>query len=103
MELRDIKLVVIEADPTAQHYASADKDKDAFTVWGEYERIALWGDDEYAEKGWKFEIDHFTRTEFSPIPEKIEQVLLDRDISFTYRVTYQASTGYIRHIFECEG
>lgn len=102
MELSEIKLVVIEADPGAQHYISADKDKDAFTVWGEYERIGLYGDDGYAEKGWRFEVDHYTRQEFSPIPERIEQVMLDHGVAFTYRVTYQPSTGYIRHIFECE-
>lgn len=103
MELREIKQIVQKADPDAAHYISASKDREAFTIWGEYERIGLFGDDGYAEKGWRFEIDHYTNKEFSEVPERIERVLLESEIAFTYRVTYQPSTGYIRHIFECEG
>lgn len=102
MELNEIKAVIIKADANAQHYTSADKDRDAFTVWGEYERIGLYGDDGYAEKGWRFEVDHYTRQEFSPIPEKIERILMESNVAFTYRVAYQPASGYIRHIFECE-
>ena len=102
MELRDIKAVIIRADPKAQHYTTSSKDPECFTVWGEYERIGLMASDGWAEKGWRFEVDHYTKKEFSEVAERIEQVLLDAGVAFSYQVAYQQATGYIRHIFDCE-
>lgn len=102
MDLREIKAVIIRADPDAKHYTTSSRDADAFTVWGEYERVGLLADDGYAERGWRFEIDHYTREEFSPVPERIEQVLMDAGVAYTYTVAYQEASRYIRHIFDCE-
>ena len=102
MELREIKAVIIQADPEAKHYTTSSRDAEAFTVWGEYERIGLMGDDGWAERGWRFEVDHYTKMEFSPVPERIEEALLAAGVAYTYTVAYQQQTGYIRHIFDCE-
>lgn len=103
MTVQEIAGIIVQADPDAQHY-KAEMDTEAFTVWMEYERIGLMADDEYAEPGWKFEIDRYTKTEFDPIVEKLEQVLTEAPgVTWTHRVMYDIDTGYIRHVFDCEG
>lgn len=99
MEIRD---VILQADPDAQHYEAALDGRD-FTVWMEYERIGLRADDEYAEAGWRFEVDRYTKQEFDPIAELLEEVLDAADgVTWTHRVQYNQQTGYIRHIYDCE-
>lgn len=101
MHIRD---AIKKGDPEAQHYTTSDKTRDAFTVWGEYEAFGLSADDGYVEQGWRFEVDHYTRTEFSPVAAQILAALRsDPGITVSYSVAYDYSTGYIRHVFDCEG
>lgn len=104
MELTTIRDVILRGDPEAQHYTTSNRDRNAFTVWGEYEYIGLDADDFKTEPGWRFEVDHYTRTEFSPTAAQLLRVLSSEPgIAVRYTVQYQESTGYIRHIFDCEG
>lgn len=103
-EIRDLILTV---DSQAKHYdataeIAARKD---FTVWMEYERIPFFADDGAAEMGWRFEVNRFTRTEYDPVAEALEQLLYNTDgvTCSSYRVEYSQQAGYIRHIFDCEG
>lgn len=102
MTVDEIRQLVVSAAPAAKHYHSP-KEGDSFTVWGEYERTGQSADDRH-DFGWLFEIDHYTRDEDDPIPEKIEQALIDHPgVGYTYRVGYDPKYDYIRHIFDCEG
>lgn len=101
--LQHINEVILRGDPEAQHYDTSDRTRDAFTVWGEYEAFGLSADDDVAEQGWRFEVDHFTRTEFSPVAARILTALRsDPCITVQYSVSYNYDTRYIRHIFDCE-
>lgn len=100
MHIRD---VIKKGDPEAQHYTTSDKTRDAFTVWGEYEAFGLSADDDVQEPGWRFEVDHYTRTEFSSVAAQIYAALRsDPSITVHYTVAYSYDTGYIRHVFDCE-
>lgn len=105
MTVKQLAEIILSADPDAKHYdatAAANAGRD-FTVWMEYERIGLDADDGYAEKGWRFEVDRYTKTEFDPVADDIEDVLSTTDgVTCGHRVQYNAQTGYIRHIFEGE-
>lgn len=102
MTVKSIRDLVLVADPNARHYVSAE-DGSNFTRWMEYERTGLMADD-LRGNGWKFQIDRFTKTEYDPVAEEIERVLTESEgITFTYMVEYDQSSGYIRHIFDCEG
>lgn len=102
MNVRDIRDLVALADPGARHYVKAGGGVD-FTTWMEYKRLGLPGDDEHGE-GWKFQIDRYTKTEFDPVAEAIEEVLKEAEgVAFTYLVDYEQDSGYIRHLFDCEG
>lgn len=102
MTTQEIKALILTADPEAKRYQSS-RDEDAFTVWAEFERIQPPGAS-FAELGWKFEVDRYTRTEDDTVAEAIERALReDVRVAYTYEVTYEMQTGYIRHIFVCEG
>lgn len=103
MTVQEIAEIIARADPEAKHYEHAMDGTD-FTVWMEHERIGLMADDEYAEPGWRFEIDRYTKTEFDPVADRLEEVLDgEPGISWTHLVRYYSDTKYIRHVFECEG
>ncbi len=102
MELTDIKALVLSADQQAQHYESA-RDGGAFTRWQETRRISYTADDRHV-RGWHFVIDRFAKKEFDPVAAAIEQVLTDSPgVAYAYSVDYESDTGYIHHIFDCEG
>lgn len=106
MNVEQIANVIHAADPGAKHYDAtrAAKAGEDFTVWMEYERTGLEADDTWAEKGWLFEVDRYTKTEFDPIAESLEKAFTDDEhiILRDYRVLYDVDTGYIRHVFDCE-
>jgi len=102
MTVRDIKALVLSAAPEANHYKSARKD-DSFTIWQEYRQLDFSADDKHAE-AWAFEVDHYTKAEFDPIAEAIRMALeLHPGVTYSYRVVVENDTGYIRHLFDCEG
>lgn len=102
MTVRQIQELVASVDPLARHYRNT-KDGSDYTVWMEYMRTGLNGDDVH-ESGWKFEIDRFTKQEYDPVAEAIEAALkADPRVAFTYNVEYEQDTGYIRHLFDCVG
>lgn len=102
MTVQEIRDVILTADPDARHYEAALDGSD-FTVWMEYERIGLMADDGYAEPGWRFEVDRYTKTEYDPIAEALEDVLTNTPgVTSRHRVQYNQQTGYIRHVYDCE-
>lgn len=101
MSVEDIRDVIIKADPKAQHYYSQKTEKD-YTVWAEYERTPYSANNR-SDKGWKFQIDRFTRQEFDPISTALEQVMDENYISYSHQVAYDPETGYVHHLFDCEG
>lgn len=102
MTLEYIKDMVAEVDPEARRYYSPFEG-DAFTVWAEYRELGLMADDVPGE-GWAFEIDRYTKEADDPVAAAIrERLRSEPGITYTYQVVYEADTGYIRHIFDCEG
>lgn len=102
MTLEDVRALVLSADPQAMHYVHA-KGRGAYTTWQETQRIGMSADDA-RDKGWAFMVDRFTQTEFDETAAAIEQVLSGAvGVVCRYRVDYERESGYIHHIFDCEG
>lgn len=104
MTLDEVRQAVIEAAPYASHYYSVKKGE-SYTTWHEYRRIPLKGDGQTAEDAWAFQVDHFTKREDDPVPEAIFAALDGNDrIAVSHRVLPpEPETGYIHHVFQCEG
>lgn len=102
MTVEEIRDLVVAVDPGARHYVS-NREGDAFTVWQEYRLLDFAADDEHQE-GWAFEIDYYTKQDMDPRARALMEALeAHPGVSYTYQVVYEADTGYIRHIFDCEG
>lgn len=104
MTIQEIKDILTAVDPDVQRY---EHDRagtgEAYTVWEEITPVGFYGDGQ--EQGTiHFQVDRFTKTEDEILAESICRALEDRDnIAVDYRVDYEKDTGYIHHIFDCEG
>ena len=103
MTLDEIKAVVVAVDSTAGHYESEHRDGEPYTVWYEKRTLPFMGDGLH-ECGIKFQIDRFTKTENDETAAALFAALESwDDIAFEYLTDYEPDTGYIHHIFDCEG
>lgn len=103
MTLGDIREMVAAIDPTSGHYESEHRDGDPYTVWHEKRTLPFMGDGAH-EGGIKFQIDRFTKAENDSIAAGLYAALEARDnVAFEYLTDYEPDTGYIHHIFDCEG
>lgn len=100
MTVLEIRDMIAEADPTANHYYSEDTSGD-YTTWQEYSRLPMSADDR-TNKGWNVQIDRYTRKEFDRIADELERVMDERMLSYTHQVEFEPETKFIRHIFDCE-
>lgn len=103
MTLEDIRELVAAIDPTAARYESAKKNSEAYTVWNETRMLDLMREDRH-EPAWAFQIHYFTKRENDPMADKIFEALEDDPrVAFEYLTDYEPDTGYIHHIFSCQG
>lgn len=103
MTLEDIRQLIISVDAAAGHYESAYRSKDAYTVWHEKNTMEMTGDNVHLG-GIMFQIDRFTKDEDDAIAAALYIALEARDdIAFEHLTDYEIDTGYIHHIFDCEG
>lgn len=103
MTLNEIQSLVVSMDPQAGHYESDHREGEPYTVWYELFVLDLMSDDHH-EDAWAFHINRYTKQENDPIAAAFFATLDSDDrIAFEYRVDYEQDTGYIHHIFDCEG
>lgn len=96
----DIRAIVLACDPEAKHYFTEARGN--YTTWQEYAQLPHSSDD-VNERGWKFQIDRYTKLEGDPVAAAIENTLSAMDnVAYTYLVDVELETGYIHHIFDCE-
>lgn len=104
MTLEEIRLMVVGLDADAGHYESAHRGTAAYTVWRELYPLPIRGDNRHAAEAWRFVIDRYTKAEGDAIADGIRAALEDDPrVACHYEVDYEHDTGYIHHIFECEG
>lgn len=103
MTCTEIKNFLVGVDPTIERYESSRSNKNAYTVWYELGTTDHFADGENAGIT-RFQVDRFTKKENDTVAAAIYAALQDRDdIAFHYDVDYEPDTGYIHHIFDCEG
>lgn len=99
----EFKAFIVAVDPNAGHYESAYRGSDAFTVWQETSTGIQTADDVHAGV-MRFSVDRFTKAEDDTIADAIRAALDGNPrIAYGYVVDYEPDTGYIHHIFSCEG
>ncbi len=103
MTLSDIRTLLVSVDPNIKHYFSMGAGE-SYSYWEETNRLPFSADDRH-EEGWHFYVHFFTKTECDPVADSFFNTL-DEDPRTTVRWTVgdrEEDTGYIHHIYECEG
>ena len=106
MTLGDIRTLLVSADPNIRHYFSMHGSEGPYSYWEETRRLPFVGDDTHpaAEQAWRFYVHRYTKTENDNIAAAIFSTL-DGDPRTTVRWTtdFDRDSGFIHHVFECEG
>jgi hypothetical protein len=100
--LTDIRNLLVSVDPYIKHYFT-DSNADAFSYWEETRRLPMVSDDRH-EQAWRFYVHRYTKAENDVVASQLFDAL-DQDprIAFQYTVDFDADSGYIHHIYDCEG
>lgn len=103
MTIEEIRALVLSADADAERYESSRAGSESYTVWREVGRLDATADDVHIE-GWTFQVDRFTRDEYDAVADAIFEALDGCDrVAVAHRTDYERESGYIHHIFDCEG
>ena len=105
MTLSEIKALLVSADPNIKHYFTME-DSEAYSFWEETRRLPFPGDDRHdpANQAWKFFVHRFTKIEGDPMAATIfERLDEDPRTAVRWQIDFDNESGYIHHIFECEG
>lgn len=102
MTLEAIRTLLVSVVPDIKHYFT-DSTALAFSYWEETERLPMLSDDRH-ETAWRFYVHRYTQSEDDLISDQLFETL-DQDprITVRYTVDYDQDSGYVHHIYECEG
>ncbi len=98
MKLQEIRDFLLEITLNVYHY-KAWQQHDTYIVWAEdTEADAVHGDNRKVKQILDVTIDVFTKTEYDPIIEQLQQAFNDRGIPFELlSIQYEDDTGYIHY------
>ena len=104
MTLSNIQTLLATVDSGIRHYFSAGTGS-AYSYWEETQRLNLPTDDSHqAHEGWRFYVHRFTKESGDATAAALFKALdEDAGIAVTWTIDFENDTGYIHHIFECEG
>jgi len=101
--LSEIKTLLVTADANIKHYFSKNSGE-AYSYWEETQMLPILSDGRH-EEHWRFYVHRYTKTENDATAALIFSTL-DADPRTTVRWIqggYDTGSGYLHHIFECEG
>lgn len=102
MTLAEIRTLLAGVDPDIRHYFSTETKRD-YSYWEESQRLPFLRDDRHGE-AWRFYVHRFTRDEFDPVARRFFDTLdADPRTAVIHTVDHEADSGYIHHVFSCEG
>lgn len=97
-KLNIIKETLLKVTNKVYHYQALKAD-DKYIVWAEdSEGSSVEGDDKKVNQSIEGTIDYYTKEEFDPNVDKIQQALIDACVSFYLEsVQYEDETEYIHY------
>ena len=102
MTLSEIRALLVSVDPDIRHYFSMS-DADAYTYWEETQLLPFTSDDRHDE-AWRFYVHRFTKDEADTVAAALYTALdTDPRVTVIHTTDYETDSGYIHHIFQCEG
>ena len=97
-KIKIIRDALLKVSDNVGHYEAVEK-TDQYIVWAEdSEGSSVEGDDRKENQSIQGTIDYFTRTEFDPMVDDIQEALIDAEISFYLNsVQYEDETKYTHY------
>lgn len=97
-KIKIIRDTLLKVSDNVGHYEAVEKN-DKYIVWAEdSEGSSVEGDNRKENQSIQGTIDYFTRTEFDPMVDDIQEALIDAEISFYLNsVQYEDETKYIHY------
>ncbi|HQA58953.1 MAG TPA: hypothetical protein PK033_13895 [Acetivibrio sp.] len=103
MKLSDLRDLLLTIEVPVFHY-HASKQPDKYIVWAEdTEGTSISANNKKINQSIQGTIDYFTKTEFDPNVDKIQETLNSAEISWRLNsIQYEEDTGYIHYewVFE---
>lgn len=98
MNLVQFRDILNTISPNVHHY-EASKEKGNYIVWAEEgEGSNLWADNKKIEQCITGTIDYFTKDEFDPLVNTIQDTLTNNEISWSLNsIQYEKETGYTHY------
>lgn len=98
-EFRDLLLTVTDRVSHGEHF----KDNGNYIVWQEVSKLKLSADNASAESGYRVAVDYFTKDEYDPLLDKINDVLdCDSIAAAEPEIDFEPETGYTHYAWTCE-
>ena len=102
MTIPEIRGTLALIDPHIRHHRSMRETGD-YTYWDETHVLPFTGDGRH-QAGWAFVVHRYTKQENDEIAARLfAQLDADDRIAVSYSMDSEPETGYIHHIFDCEG
>ncbi len=98
MKLSDLRDLLLTIEVPVFHY-HASKQPDKYIVWAEdTEGTSISANNKKINQSIQGTIDYFTKTEFDPNVDKIQETLNSAEISWRLNsIQYEEDTGYIHY------
>ncbi|WP_305138440.1 hypothetical protein [Dubosiella newyorkensis] len=102
-KMKRMRDLMLKCSPNVYHYF-CDKKLKEWILWQEIAESSNGSaDNRKAEQAIEFSVDLYTKEEYSPTIDKIQEVLDDNRISFSYAgATYEPDSRLIHHEWRCE-
>ena len=104
MRLVDIRDVFVSVLPTATHHYKAWSKPDQYIVWAEDGQAgSAFADNRMQEQAISGTADYFTKIEYDPIFNQIQQAMNDANLSWSLEsIQYEEVTRYIHYEWSWE-
>lgn len=102
MTIRQFKTLLLTVGVEVFHFESQKQSE--YIVWYEIGGIRLSGDNSTAESGTMIAVDFFTKQEYSPVPDRIQEILggCDSIAIDDPTIIYDEETKTIHYAWTCE-
>lgn len=105
MTLRDLRDLLLKITPSVYHFQADKKVSGNYIVWAECgQSNSILGDNLTQDQSIMGTVDYFTRMEFDPVPNKIQEALNTAQLGWELNVIlFEPETGYIHYEWTWDG
>jgi len=101
MTLSDFEALLKAATPSVHHF-EAEKAQPPYIVYSEYRKRYDYADNRPQRGIYRVQVEYYTRNRSDPAGGRIESLLTENGIPFTYMMMYDRELRLVHHLYDCE-